>query len=190
MAMATAKARADGRRWAARPSASGCAYAVSKTAFGWIGVVGTERGLVRLVLPKPEPGPVLEEIAREHGPIPQDEERYAGIFAELERYFAGEPVAFDVPLAPQGTPFQLAVWDALRRIPYGETRSYADVAREVGRPRGPRAVGQAVGSNPLGIVVPCHRVVTSDSRLGGFGGGLDLKRKLLRLEGVRGISLD
>lgn len=185
----TTTARARSGQRSAAPGAGGCTYAIKQTAFGWVGAVGTERGLARLVLPKPEPGPVLEEIAREHGAIPEDPERYAGIFAELERYFAGEPTPFDVPLDPAGTPFQQAVWAALRRIPYGETRSYLQVAREVGRPRGPRAVGQAVGSNPLGIVVPCHRVVTTDKRLGGFGGGLDLKRKLLRLEGVKDVKL-
>jgi len=168
----------------ARLARPGYSRAFKQTAWGWVGAVGTERGLARLTLPGPEPGPLLEELAREYGAIPDDPDRWAGVFAELERYFAGERVSFDLPLAPEGTEFQLAVWVALRGIPYGETRSYLDVARAVGRPRGPRAVGQAVGSNPLGIVVPCHRVVASGNRIGGFGGALDLKRKLLRLEGT------
>lgn len=161
----------------------GYTYAVKETRFGWVGAVGTERGVAWLMLPKSDRGSILEEIGRRFGPIAEDQPRYAGLFAELERYFAGERTEFDVPIDPKGTAFQRQVWDALRRIPYGETRTYADVAQDIGRPRAARAVGQAVGSNPLGIVVPCHRVVASNG-LGGFGGGLDLKRRLLQLEGA------
>jgi len=93
--------------------------------------------------------------------------------------------AFGVPLAPSGSGFQLRVWSALREIPYGETRSYGDIAARLGLgPEASRAVGSANGSNPLPVVVPCHRVVESDGGLGGFGGGLETKRKLLALEGV------
>ncbi len=101
---------------------------------------------------------------------------------QLAGYFAGERTAFDLPLAPRGTPFQLAVWEALRRIPYGETRSYAQVAREIGRADRVRAVGGANARNPLAIVVPCHRVVGSDGSLTGYAGGLACKRALLDLE--------
>ena len=110
----------------------------------------------------------------------------ASIFREakkqLEEYFSGARTRFDLPLAPQGTPFQLKVWEALREIPYGETRSYADIARYVGSPKGFRAVGLANGANPIAIVVPCHRVIGADGSLTGFGGGLPRKRKLLELE--------
>ena len=104
---------------------------------------------------------------------------------ELEEYFAGERREFSVALAPVGTPFQMRVWQALRAIPYGETISYLDLAQRVGSPRGFRAVGQANGHNPISIIVPCHRVIAADGSLGGYGGGLDRKRKLLELEGVR-----
>jgi methylated-DNA-[protein]-cysteine S-methyltransferase len=104
--------------------------------------------------------------------------------SQLGAYFAGELRDFDLPLAPRGTPFQLAVWEALLDIPYGETWSYADLARRLDRPTATRAVGAANGRNPLPIVVPCHRVIGADGSLTGYGGGLPIKRKLLRLEGA------
>ena len=101
---------------------------------------------------------------------------------QLAAYFAGELTEFDLPLAPEGTPFQLSVWQALRRIPYGKTVSYGAIAESIGRPSASRAVGAANGANPLPIVVPCHRVIGSTGKLTGFGGGLDTKAALLALE--------
>lgn len=103
---------------------------------------------------------------------------------ELEEYFAGQRREFSFALDLRGTDFQLACWRALLKIPYGETRSYADIARAVNRPTGFRAVGMANNRNPIAIVVPCHRVIASDGTLCGYGGGLDIKRKLLELEGA------
>lgn len=103
---------------------------------------------------------------------------------ELEEYFAGRRTAFSVPLSMHGTPFQMEVWAALRTIPYGETRSYASLAAQIGRPRACRAVGMANHVNPLPIFVPCHRVVGADGRLTGYAGGLDVKKYLLKLEGA------
>ena len=108
----------------------------------------------------------------------------AAYVRELEEYFAGTRRAFDFPLDLRGTDFQVACWRALLAIPYGETRTYADIARAVGRPQGFRAVGMANNRNPVAIVVPCHRVIASDGTLCGYGGGLDIKRKLLELEGA------
>lgn len=102
---------------------------------------------------------------------------------QLEQYFAGTRQQFDVPLAPAGTPFQRSVWTALDSIPYGETITYGELAASVGRPGAFRAVGQANGANPLPIFHPCHRVVAAGGHLGGYGGGLDVKRALLALEG-------
>ena len=104
--------------------------------------------------------------------------------AQLREYFAGERRAFDLPLAPRGTPFQLQVWQALAGIPYGSTVSYAQLAQAVGNPEAMRAVGAANGRNPLPIVLPCHRVIGADGALVGFGGGLPVKEFLLRLEGA------
>ncbi|NYZ62561.1 methylated-DNA--[protein]-cysteine S-methyltransferase [Luteimonas sp. SJ-16] len=103
---------------------------------------------------------------------------------QLDGYFAGTRRTFDLPLAAQGTPFQRAVWDALMRIPYGRTESYAGLARMLGRPTATRAVGAANGRNPLSIVVPCHRVIGASGALTGFGGGLPTKQFLLALEGA------
>ena len=103
---------------------------------------------------------------------------------QLREYFAGQRKVFDLPLAPHGTAFQRSVWDALAAIPWGELRSYADIARAIEKPKAVRAVGAANGRNPLPIVVPCHRVIGSDGSLTGFAGGLDIKRQLLDLEGA------
>lgn len=103
---------------------------------------------------------------------------------QLDEYFAGTRKDFSVPLDLRGTEFQLRCWRALLEIPYGQTCSYADLARKVGSPRGFRAVGMANHDNPIPIIVPCHRVITSDHKLGGYGGGLDVKEKLLTLEGA------
>ena len=101
---------------------------------------------------------------------------------QLREYFAGRLTDFDLPLAPEGTPFQAEVWRAVADIPYGETRSYGDIARAINRKDAVRAVGAANGQNPLPIVIPCHRVIGSDGRLTGYGGGLPLKKRLLALE--------
>lgn len=102
---------------------------------------------------------------------------------QLQEYFAGRRKTFDLPLAPRGTDFQRTVWNALSAIPWGAVCSYADIARAIDKPKAVRAVGAANGRNPLPIVVPCHRVIGSDGSLTGFAGGLDMKRKLLELEG-------
>jgi len=107
---------------------------------------------------------------------------------QLEEYFSGTRTRFDLPLELDGTPFQKEVWLALAEIPYGETVSYAELASMVGRPNAFRAVGQANGANPIPIVLPCHRVVASGGRIGGYGGGLDMKRRLLAIEGVTAFA--
>ena len=112
----------------------------------------------------------------------RDSARLRDVAAQLDAYFAGELQDFDVPLAPEGTEFQRLVWTALRDIPYGETRSYGEIARAVGKPNASRAVGLANGSNPIAIIVPCHRVIGSSGALVGYGGGLPIKEKLLALE--------
>ncbi len=110
--------------------------------------------------------------------------------AQLEAYFAGDLKEFTVPLAPSGTPFQLAVWTELTKIPYGSTVSYGDIARALGkRLVASRAVGLANGANPISVIVPCHRVIGSDGSLTGYGGGLERKELLLRLEGAGPVTL-
>jgi methylated-DNA-[protein]-cysteine S-methyltransferase len=111
-----------------------------------------------------------------------DAEPFALAKHQLAEYFAGERTAFDLPLAPVGTPFQQRVWAALREIPYGATTSYGELAARIGSPGAARAVGLANGRNPIGIVVPCHRVVGSTGALTGYGGGIETKRRLLDAE--------
>lgn len=109
--------------------------------------------------------------------------------AQLTEYFAGTVTEFDLPLGPNGTPFQTRVWDALRAIPHGQTISYGELARRLGAPKAMRAVGAANGRNPIPIIVPCHRVIGARGDLTGFGGGIERKRWLLAHE-VRGSELD
>ncbi len=120
-----------------------------------------------------------------HDPEPDwifNEKPFAAARQQLEEYFTGERKNFDLPLHLSGTDFQVQVLQELQRIPYGETTSYGDIARRIGRPKAMRAVGAANGRNPIPIIVPCHRVIGSSGDLTGFGGGLDTKEALLRLE--------
>jgi methylated-DNA-[protein]-cysteine S-methyltransferase len=115
-----------------------------------------------------------------------NEEPFATARRQLQEYFAGERRSFDLALNLSGTEFQLRVLEELQRIPYGETTSYSDIARRIGRPKAMRAVGAANGRNPIPIIIPCHRVIGSGGALTGFGGGLDTKEALLRLEAENG----
>ncbi len=114
----------------------------------------------------------------------EDPDAFADAARQLDEYFRGSRRAFDLPLDPAGTPFQLAVWQQLRSIPMGTTTTYGDIAARVGRPHAFRAVGAAIGRNPIGIIVPCHRVVGSTGALTGYAGGVDRKVTLLTLEGA------
>ena len=120
----------------------------------------------------------------------RDVEPFKAAADQLDAYFAGERTTFDLPLAPLGSEFQQRVWAALLEIPYGATESYGDLAQRIGSPGAARAVGLANGKNPIGIVIPCHRVVGSNGSLTGYGGGLNRKRQLLDLErAVSGAAL-
>ena len=125
-------------------------------------------------------------------PAERDPEAARPALEALAAYFGGAPGAFDdpcaLPLAPRGTRFQQRVWEQLRAIPAGSTKSYGAIARAIGQPRAARAVGGAVGSNPISLIVPCHRVIAGDGSIGGFASGLDRKRWLLAHEGVEGYA--
>jgi len=125
------------------------------------------------------PGAVTDPTAP---PLPE-------VRRQLTEYFAGRRREFDLPLAPRGTDFQQRVWQQLLAIPFGEIRTYADVARALGQPTATRAVGNANGKNPIGIVIPCHRVIGSNGTLTGYAGGLPVKQYLLELEGARTPAL-
>jgi methylated-DNA-[protein]-cysteine S-methyltransferase len=122
------------------------------------------------------------------GPTVRDAGPFARVVEQIGAYFRGELREFDLLLAPRGTPFQRRVWDELRRISFGATVSYRELAARVGSPAGPRAAGRANATNPLPVVVPCHRVVGADGSLTGYAGGLRFKRALLALEGAPGFG--
>lgn len=153
---------------------------------GDLWLVWSELGLVSLSLPTRAAGEIEAELV-DRGLTAPPIADIPAIYAEpLLRYAAGDPVdPATLPVDLRGTPFQIRVWQALRQIPRGQVRSYAGIAADVGSPRGMRAVGMANRSNPIAIVVPCHRVVERALGLGGYSGGLEMKRHLLDLEGVR-----
>lgn len=135
-------------------------------------------------------GPEDVTARRGAGEVVWDARRCERVAGELREYFEGRRESFDLPLAPEGTPFQQAVWSELRRIPFGERSSYGALAARIGRPWASRAVGQANGANPIAVVIPCHRVVGSDGSLTGYGSGVPIKRWLLDHEaGLRPLPL-
>jgi len=146
---------------------------------GDLTLTATETALTGVYFATSRHGPPLHDVERRLGGQVLERTRQ-----QLEEYFAGTRAEFDLPLDPQGTPFQQRVWDLLRAIPYGTTTSYGELARRLGDPHATRAVGAANGRNPIPIIVPCHRVVGSRGELTGFGGGIDRKRWLLEHEGA------
>jgi methylated-DNA-[protein]-cysteine S-methyltransferase len=148
---------------------------------GTLRLVASDKGLAGVWFERSRPERVRPrgDVENTRHPVLVETER------QLREYFAGRRQAFDLKLDFVGTPFQRTVWKALLTIPFGQTRSYGQIAKQVGRPSASRAVGAANGRNPVSIVAPCHRVVGSTGALTGFGGGLDVKERLLRLEGSR-----
>jgi methylated-DNA-[protein]-cysteine S-methyltransferase len=154
-------------------------YTTTDSPIGELLLAGDERGLARLHMApfRTDPG------------WRRDDGAFEDVRRQLEQYFGGERRAFDVELALAGNSFELAVWQALLQIPYGETTSYGAIARQIDHPHAPRAVGVANGRNPVAVIVPCHRVIGADGSLTGYGGGLERKRFLLDLEaGVLPLS--
>lgn len=150
-----------------------------------IGLAATSKGLLKLVIGVRSESNFVSQLKREYGVMPIRKDAFFDpIKKTLYSYWNGEPVEFDLKLdLSRATPFQVAVWKALCKIPYGEIRSYDWVAEKIGRPSAPRAVGHACGQNRLPIVIPCHRVIRKDGSLGGYTGGLRIKKQLLKIEG-------
>lgn len=158
---------------------------IFKSRWGWMGLAGSERGLAAIVLPRVSRSAVAADLCHEagsaDGPLSPMLVRTK---QQLTEYLAGTRTTFDLPLDfSRGTTFQRRVWKTLRAIPYGELWSYRGLASRVGGVQYARAVGGAVGANPLPIIVPCHRVIAQDETIGGFSSGLPAKRRLLALEG-------
>jgi len=151
-------------------------YTYLPSPIGALLLVADEAGLRQINFPK-QGAPAKPDSGWSENSAP-----FAECSRQLRAYFAGELESFDLPLSPQGTPFQQKVWGELCKIPYGETTSYGELARRIGNPNASRAVGLANGSNPIPIIIPCHRVIGSNGKLTGYGGGLPIKEKLLGLE--------
>ena len=164
------------------------------TAMGWVGAIASSEGVVRISLPGTNQADARARLlAGWDGEVPKVESTpiLASLREELERFYQGEKVTFDQPLDLAGhPPFFQEVWAIVRGIPWGSTLSYGEIARLAGKPGGARAVGLAMARNPVPPVVPCHRVLRSDGGLGGFGGGLALKSRMLRNEGVLAGTVD
>jgi methylated-DNA-[protein]-cysteine S-methyltransferase len=156
-------------------------YKFVASPIGRLKLVASDHGLIAILWDNDNPRRVRlsEPVECPEQPVLVRTER------ELEEYFAGKRNAFSVPLDMRGTHFQRQVWEALLGIPFGETRTYGQLAKQLGNPNATRAVGAANGRNPIAIIVPCHRVIGSSGALTGFAGGLDAKAHLLRLEGTR-----
>ncbi len=165
--------------------AESIAWATMKSGIGTIRVAATPRGVCKIALGKETAEDFFGWLESHVGHAPRKPERSSLVALALDQiaeYLDGQRREFDLPLDVRGTEFQRRMWAAVAGIPYGETRTYAEVAAVIGKPKAVRAVGAANGANPLPLVVPCHRVVGSDGSLTGYGGGLDVKRKLLEME--------
>jgi O-6-methylguanine DNA methyltransferase len=152
---------------------------------GTFGIASSDKGLLTMLLPKENLN--HEAIIQKLSPgaeIVPDDGHNAEAMRQLAAFLAGELREWDLPLDMRGTPFQIAVWQAVYEVPYGETASYGEIARRIGNPAAVRAVGAANGANPLPPVVPCHRIIGSNGKLTGYGGGLPLKKRLLELERI------
>ncbi|MBI2852222.1 MAG: methylated-DNA--[protein]-cysteine S-methyltransferase [Chloroflexi bacterium] len=160
-------------------------HAIFPTRDGFVGVLASEKGLLSITFPRSSTREAREELGEQVNDAIESPDCFADLIKRLTVYFGGSRVLFHDRLdLGDATPFQRKVWEAARLIPYGETRSYRWVAERIGRPGAARAVGQALAKNPLPIIIPCHRVVASSGELGGFSGGLQMKDRLLRLEGI------
>jgi len=162
-------------------------YAIFKTEPGWTGVCSTKKGISLLVLPHPAKEEVMEAIQKHAGEAQLEEsaQNFEGLKKDIENYFAGKKIEFDYTIdLGRYTPFQSAVFTATRSIPHGETRSYRWVAKKSGNPKGFRAVGQALKTNSVPLLIPCHRVIEHNGKIGGFSLGIKWKERLLQLEGA------
>jgi methylated-DNA-[protein]-cysteine S-methyltransferase len=160
-------------------------YGVFDSSLGVVCIASTERGVCKIALPEESQEAFLGWLEAHFDPqnVIEDRGKNEGMLAELESYLAGELREFQSPLDLRGTEFQRKVWREVEAIPYGTTCSYQEIAERIGHPKAYRAVGAANGANPIPIIVPCHRVIGRDGSLRGYGGGLAMKERLLRLEG-------
>ncbi len=164
-------------------------YTTFETDMGWIGISASPKGLISATLPQPSAQKAYQLLGDRVNQATLSPGLFDDLMKRLQAYFSGHQATFPDELdLSEATPFQRAVWEITRLIPYGETRTYLWVANQIERPAAVRAVGQALAKNPLPVIVPCHRVVASDGKLGGFSGGVEMKRHLLQLEASCGVK--
>jgi methylated-DNA-[protein]-cysteine S-methyltransferase len=165
-------------------------YVIFNTAAGWVGLLGSATGLKRTTLPQPSEEQAIADLCIDFTKTILTQKYFNDLVKRFQDYFAGKRVDFPDKLdLNESTAFQLQVWEATRQIPYGQTRSYSQIAYKIGKPGAARAVGQALGKNPLPIIIPCHRVLNNNGALGGFSGGRKMKEYLLTLEKIQLITL-
>jgi methylated-DNA-[protein]-cysteine S-methyltransferase len=158
-------------------------YIIFNTNMGWVGILGSGKGLLRTTLPQHSAQEARRLLGNGVNHAVRSHNLFDGLMERFRVYLSGDRITFPDELDLSGaTPFQRKVWEITKLIPYGETRSYTWVAEQVNKPRAARAVGQALARNPLPIIIPCHRVITTNGKLGGFSGGVETKRRLLHLE--------
>lgn len=163
-------------------------YTIFNTDMGWVGMLASAKGLLGITLPQCSTQEACQLLGDSVNRATWSLHLFKDLVERLKVYFSGQRTTFPDKLdLSQATHFQREVWEITRRIPYGETRSYAWVAEQIKKPRAARAVGQALGKNPLPVIVPCHRVVASDGKLGGFSGGVEMKMRLLSREASANI---
>ena len=163
-------------------------YVIFNTSAGWVGILGSRAGLLRVTLPQRLPEGILQQLGISPNQAALTPQRFQNLMERLRAYFDGHKVDFpDCLDFSTNTAFQREVWETTRLIPYGETRSYTWVAEQIKKQKAVRAVGQALGKNPLPVIIPCHRILASNGGLGGFSGGLEMKRFLLNLEAAARI---
>ena len=157
-------------------------YYTKQTKLGFITITEEKGFIMSLMFGKPR----IKHVSQVSLDKNFFSDAIAKAFSQLDEYFEGKRQEVNLPLNPKGTPFQQKVWSALLSIPYGETRSYKDIAIQIGQPNAQRAVGMANHENPIPILIPCHRVISADGSIGGYSEGLDIKTKLLQIEGLMG----
>jgi methylated-DNA-[protein]-cysteine S-methyltransferase len=160
-------------------------FTVFNTPLGWMALLASPNGITSLTLPYPTEKAAAEAISTGKEAMRAGKDCFLEAISQIQQYMSGKPVKFTMELdLSAGTAFQQQVWSCCRNIPYGKTRSYSWIAHQVGKPSAARAVGNALNKNPIPIIIPCHRVIAADGSIGGYGGGLSVKRELLALEDI------
>ncbi len=157
-------------------------YTSFHSIIGKMNIAFSHKGVVRLSFPNEKKEDFLKSLSKSFKDLVETKEKFINCEKDIDKYLKGELKEFQIPIVFKGSKFQTEVWKELMKIPYGEIRTYKDISTSIGRDKAYRAVGQACNKNPISIIIPCHRVIGSNGKLTGFGGGIELKKKLLEME--------